>query len=122
MPRSVADTHRLQTADSDAPKVSAVNGEYGATNQRSDRGAGLRADVAYLCEQLDSIRLGLDTSRPEDAVPLERLLEALSTGNDLAVPMEELHQALLAAGDAVGVHGPVRGLNAPGVGRAIPEA
>jgi len=80
-----------------------------------------RAEVAYVCDQLDQIRAVLQAYGPTGAAPLERLLAALRAGEELTAPLDALDAALLAAGDALGIGGRVRGLNPTGVDRAVPE-
>ncbi|WP_406368153.1 hypothetical protein [Streptomyces sp. NBC_01546] len=80
-----------------------------------------RDDVAYICDQLGSIRTTLEAHSPLGAAPLEGLLAALRDGEDPATPLNVLHEALLAAGDAAGVYARSRALNPPGVNPAVPD-
>jgi hypothetical protein len=84
-------------------------------------GTQSREDLAYVCDQLGSIRAALEAHSPEGAASLERLLAALRDGADLAAPLNVLHEALLAAGDAAGIHARARGLHAQGANAATPE-
>jgi hypothetical protein len=84
-------------------------------------GTELREDVAYLCDQLGHIRATLEAHSREGTAPLERLLAALRDGADLSAPLDALHEALLAAGDAAGIHGRTRGLTPHGVNPAMPD-
>ncbi|MET7761579.1 hypothetical protein [Streptomyces sp. NPDC005336] len=91
------------------------------TDQHDVNGAGPREDVAYVCEQLEHIRTLLQTHSPAGTAPLERLVATLQAGEDPAMPLDAVHEALLAAGDAVGIHGRVRGLNPIGADPATPR-
>ncbi|MER7468419.1 hypothetical protein [Streptomyces sp. NPDC097981] len=85
------------------------------------RDAESREGVAYVCDQLEQIRGALATTGAEGVTPLERLLAALRAGEDLTAPLDALHEALLAAGDAAGVHGRARGRDPIGVNPALPD-
>lgn len=56
--------------------------------------------MAYACAHLDELKSLLD-----DPAPLNRLLDAIRDGADPSEPMRELHRAVQAAGDALGVLG-----------------
>ncbi|GAA1530712.1 hypothetical protein GCM10009730_44970 [Streptomyces albidochromogenes] len=72
---------------------------------------------------MERIRTDLDAYAAEGTAPLERLLAALRDGEDPAPALDALHEALLAAGDAVGVHGGggTRGMTPLGVDPATPD-
>ncbi|MFF3215832.1 hypothetical protein ACFYYB_35095 [Streptomyces sp. NPDC002886] len=91
------------------------------TDQSSDLGAGTRAGVAYVCEQLERIRRDLRHHSARGTAPLDLLMAVLGAGEDPTAPLEAVHEALLAAGDARGVHGGQRGLNPIGAASAMPE-
>ncbi|MEU6481068.1 hypothetical protein ABZ858_30175 [Streptomyces sp. NPDC047017] len=80
-----------------------------------------RKDVAYVCRQTERIRADLVTYGPDGAAPLERLLSALRDGEEITAPLDALHEALLAAGDAVGIYGHTRGLTPHGVTPTMPD-
>ncbi|MEE4418400.1 hypothetical protein [Streptomyces bugieae] len=80
-----------------------------------------REDIAYVCDQLDRIRATLEAYGTDGAAPLERLLAALRAGGDLGPPLDVLHEALLAAGDAAGVNGRARGLTPLGITSPAPD-
>ncbi|MFD8966702.1 hypothetical protein ACFV0C_17160 [Streptomyces sp. NPDC059568] len=74
------------------------------------RDAGLAEEktaIAYVCRQHRPIREVLLADRG-DAAPLDRLLSALADDTPPATPLRDLHQALLQAGDAMGVYGGTR--------------
>ncbi|MFB6877889.1 hypothetical protein [Streptomyces sp. NPDC056323] len=82
-----------------------------------------REEVAYICNQLNYIRTTLETYGAEGAAPLERILAALRHAEGLpSAHLEALHEALLAAGDAVGIHGHLRGLTLNGFDTPEPDA
>ncbi|MGV9772384.1 hypothetical protein [Streptosporangium sp. NPDC003464] len=80
--------------------------------------------IAYVCRQQQAIREVL-LAECGDAAPLDRVLSALENDTPPAEPLRELHQALVHAGDAVGVYGGTRegagvlGLLSPRVGKDI---
>lgn len=82
----------------------------------SDSFVGLRDEVAYVCQQLERLRAALEAYGADGATPLERLIAALRAGENPSTSLERLHQALLAIGDAAGVHGGERSLNPIGAG------
>lgn len=84
-------------------------------------GAESREDIAYVCDQLDHIRSTLETHSAVGLTPLRHVLAALDDGEDLAEPLDALHDALLVAGDAVGIRSNVRGLHPIGVTPATPD-
>ncbi|MFF2431640.1 hypothetical protein [Streptomyces mirabilis] len=49
------------------------------------------------------------------------MLAALAAGDAPTVPLAELHEALLVAGDAAGVHGRARGLDPIGLDPGTPD-
>jgi hypothetical protein len=59
--------------------------------------------VAYVCENLPDLRDQLD--HLGDRAPLDRLLTAIRDGRDVTRPLDDLHEALLAGGDVLGVYG-----------------
>lgn len=90
-------------------------------DQNSDRGTGRRDQLAYVCAELERIHTDLETHSTTGVEPLERLIAALSAGTDPTAPLDALHEALLAAGDAAGINGRAdRGLNPIGIGPALP--
>jgi hypothetical protein len=66
--------------------------------------------LAYVCAHADEIRAALadDASGGKGLQTLERLRSALRSDGEISRPLEELHLALLRAGDALGVYGHVR--------------
>ena len=80
-----------------------------------------RAEVAYICDQLDRIRAALETHSIRGVAPLERVLAALLAGEDMTEALEALHVALLAAGDAAGINGRTRGMKPIGANSAMPD-
>lgn len=74
--------------------------------------------LAYVCEHVDQVRATL-TRGPSGGLPrLDALLAALRNGEDPTAPLGELHRALLAAHDALGVFGRARDasmLTTPGI-------
>ncbi|MFF0429045.1 hypothetical protein ACFYUJ_32210 [Streptomyces sp. NPDC004520] len=80
--------------------------------------------IAYVCRQQEILREVLLAERG-DAVPLERVLSALESDTSPTAALRELHQALVHAGDAVGVYGSTRegagvlGLLSPRAGKDI---
>ncbi|MFI2614711.1 hypothetical protein [Streptomyces sp. NPDC018584] len=99
--------------------------------QHSGVDTRVREAIAHVCGRLERIRADLETYAAEGAAPLERLLADLRAGEDPAPALDALHEALLAAGDAVGVHGgAARGMTPLGVdprparraGAALPDA
>lgn len=99
------------------------SGDEGPDGGRVRYGSSAREDIAYVCDQLDRIRATLEAYGREGAAPLERLLAALREGGDpdLGPPLEVLHEALLAAGDAAGVNGRDRGLTPLGINPPAPD-
>lgn len=91
------------------------------TDQRGGYGGERRDEIAYVCAEFQGLHAGLEAHSTEGAAPLERLLAALRAGADPTAPLEALHEALLAAGDAAGIHGQTRGLHPIGVGAATPD-
>ncbi|MFC7304706.1 hypothetical protein ACFQVC_10810 [Streptomyces monticola] len=79
-----------------------------------------REEVAYVCDQLDYIRTTLERYGSEGPEPLERALGALRTGAPAGERLRALHEALLAAGDAAGLHGQARGPNLSGFDAPVP--
>ncbi|MFI5828572.1 hypothetical protein ACIA6C_15160 [Streptomyces sp. NPDC051578] len=91
------------------------------TDQYSGLGAGTRAGIAHVCERLERIREDLQNHSAQGAAPLDHLMSVLRAGEDPTVPLEALHEALLAAGDARGINGGQgRGLNLIGADSAMP--
>ena len=98
---------------------------YGVSDQPEGHGleAREREEVAYVCDQLDYIRTTLETYGSQGAAPLEYVLAALRHADDLpSAHLEALHEALLTAGDAVGIHGHLRGLTLSGFNTPEPDA
>ncbi|MBE3012981.1 hypothetical protein IL992_27915 [Microbispora sp. NEAU-D428] len=74
----------------------------------SDRTA---AAIGYVCGHLADIREHLEALG--DTGPLDRLLAAVRSGEEVAGPLDRLHGALVAGGDVLGVYGNAgRGLRA----------
>ncbi|MGW1761540.1 hypothetical protein [Streptomyces mirabilis] len=90
------------------------------SDQRSGRDPGPLDEVAYVCGQLERIRADLEMHSAQGAAPVERLLAVLRAGEDPTALLDALHEALLAAGDAAGIHGRARGLNPIGADPAVP--
>ncbi|WP_329114840.1 hypothetical protein [Streptomyces sp. NBC_01465] len=84
-------------------------------------GARVREEVALICDQLDNIRTTLETYGAQGSAALDRVLAALRHGEDPAGPLELLHEALLAAGDAAGLHGHARGIGVSGFDTLLPD-
>ncbi|GIH23462.1 hypothetical protein Aph01nite_17720 [Acrocarpospora phusangensis] len=86
--------------------------------ERGEEAADRTADgLAYVCGRLTVIRAELEGhDGTGDASALDRLLDAVRRGGDVAGPLEELHDALRVAGDALGVHSHTRGLTPAGIG------
>lgn len=57
--------------------------------------------VSYVCGDAAGIREALEPA----AEPLDRLLEAVRVGGDVGAALSDLHVALQAAGDVLGVYG-----------------
>ncbi|MEU9620813.1 MULTISPECIES: hypothetical protein [unclassified Streptomyces] len=95
--------------------------QYDVPNRHHGGGLGSREEIAYVCDQLEHIGAALEMYGPAGRAPLEHLLAALRDGEDPAAPLDALHEALLAAGDAAGIHGRARGLNPQGVTPATPD-
>jgi hypothetical protein len=75
-----------------------------------------RNGLAYVCGQLDQIRADLRGDGTGDVSPLQRLLDAVRDGQDIADPLDALHAVLQESGDALGVYGHgARGLRPAGV-------
>lgn len=83
--------------------------------------------IAYVCEHLVEIRSRL--ARAGGTSPLERFLEDLRAGNDVSALLDEIHFALQAGRDQLGVYGhtissgPRRsasGSRSPGLGVPVP--
>ncbi|MFK4068245.1 hypothetical protein [Streptomyces sp. NPDC029674] len=90
--------------------------------QHSGVDTRVREAIAHVCGRLERIRADLETYATGGAAPLERLLADLRAGEDPAPALDALHEALLAAGDAVGVHGgAARGLTPLGADPALPD-
>ncbi|MBT2458045.1 hypothetical protein [Streptomyces sp. ISL-86] len=94
------------------------------TDLHDGRSAEQREELAYVCDQVERIRANLEAAHGAGggAAPLERLMAALLDRVDLTAPLAALHEALLAAGDAAGIQGRVRGLSPIGIDSAAPEA
>ncbi|MET7648178.1 hypothetical protein ABZS83_32055 [Streptomyces sp. NPDC005426] len=84
--------------------------------------SGWREEVAYVCGKLDAIRATLEAHGSEGPAPLDRVLETLLRGEDPGAQLDYLHESLLTAGDAVGVHGRARGLKPNGIDTPAPDA
>ncbi len=71
-----------------------------------------RQGLAYVCAHVDEISAALaaDPSGGEGLQALEWIRSVLRGNGDISGPLADLHHALLRAGDAVGVYGPVRGV------------
>lgn len=65
--------------------------------------------LAYLCAHIDEIGTLLATDVVAEG-ELERLRAALRATSDISGPLNLIHDALLRAGDALGIYGHVRGL------------
>jgi hypothetical protein len=91
------------------------------TDQQDTRRTRSREEVAYVCARLDQIRTSLERYGREGAAPLERVVAALRAEEDPVPALDALHEALLVAGDAVGLHGRVRGLSPLGVDADLPD-
>jgi hypothetical protein len=78
--------------------------------------------IAYVCNNLVDIRACLESV--SDPAVLDRLLEAVRSGEDAAGPMDDLNAVLQAAGDELGVYGYTRGagteMSLPGIGPPRP--
>lgn len=75
-----------------------------------------RNGLAYVCGHLDQVRADLQGDGAGDVSPLQRLLDAVRDGQDLADLLDALHAAVQNSGDALGVYGHgVRGLRPTGV-------
>ncbi|WP_367132185.1 MULTISPECIES: hypothetical protein [Streptomyces] len=77
--------------------------------------------VAYVCGDAAEIREALEPATE----PLDCLLEAVRAGENVATALNDLHVALQAAGDALGVYGhnrsAARGLRLVGVVASRPR-
>jgi hypothetical protein len=69
-----------------------------------------RQGLAYVCAHLDEINALLADDTADTKVPdaLERLRSALRDNGDITGPLHDIHDALLRAGDALGVYGHAR--------------
>ncbi|MFD7324196.1 hypothetical protein ACFV9D_24365 [Streptomyces sp. NPDC059875] len=70
------------------------------------------AELAYVCERLDELSAVLPGG--VEAAPVRRLREAVRRGEDPALPLDDLHTTLLAAGDHIGIYGS-RGIQPAGI-------
>jgi hypothetical protein len=61
--------------------------------------------LAVVCAHVDEIRADLLGGLHADDTPLERVLAAARTGEDLTGPLDALHRALQSDGDPLGLHG-----------------
>lgn len=77
--------------------------------------AAQRAALAYVCEQWDFLRAELPIDRIGEPPLLQRLLAAIREGSDLTGPLDALHEAVLASGDALGIYGSTRGVQPVGI-------
>lgn len=78
-------------------------------NEIGDVARKISEGLAYVCQHLDQIRADLSyCDGSGDLGPLERLLAAVSESREIAGPLNALHDALLAGGDALGVYGHAR--------------
>jgi len=93
-----------------------VTDQGGGSSNRETRDA-----VAYVCDQLDTIRSTLKQYNPDGEAEVERVLTALAAGDDLAEPLRSLHEAVLRAGDAGGVLGRSRGSKLIGELSGMPD-
>ncbi|NUP28333.1 MAG: hypothetical protein HOQ44_16870 [Nocardia sp.] len=75
------------------------------------------AALAYLCDHLAEIRATLGDTGTDGATPLQRLLTAVHAGRseDIGPAQNAVHTALRVAGDAPGIFGHTRSLEAVGV-------
>ncbi|MFG1798343.1 hypothetical protein [Nocardia sp. NPDC049149] len=73
--------------------------------------------MAYVCRALDEIRSTLGDDGTDPSTPLQRLLAAVHNGDEptMAVCLDEVHNALQAAADALGIYGNVRNFQVLGV-------
>jgi hypothetical protein len=75
--------------------------------------------LAYVCSHMDEISAALsdDAAGTDGTAALERLRSAMRDGGNLTGPLDDIHHALLRAGDALGVYGHSRGVipSLPGV-------
>ncbi|MBE1582331.1 hypothetical protein ACFPOI_31335 [Nonomuraea angiospora] len=77
------------------------------------------AAIAYVCGNLPDLRAQLD--HLGDRAPLDRLLAAIRDGSDVTRPLDDLHEALLAGGDVLGVYGgSARSVRLAGITAAAP--
>jgi hypothetical protein len=65
--------------------------------------------LGYLCAHLEELSAVLATSTAA-ANALERLRAGLRGAGDISGPLNDIHDALLRAGDALGIYGHARGL------------
>lgn len=74
--------------------------------------------VYYVCDHLADLRAQLE--RGNGTEPLDRLLAAIRAGGELPVLLDELHTAIQAGGDALGIYGQTRsaGPRPAGIGRS----
>jgi hypothetical protein len=71
----------------------------------SDEARRRAEQVAIVCAHIDDIQEDLCDIRDGDDGPLEAVLAATRNGRDIAASLKELHTALQAGGDALGLHG-----------------
>lgn len=72
--------------------------------------------TAYVCGHLDEIRADL-VAGGGGVAPLLRVLDAVVQGHDVTAALDELHRALVAGGDTLGVYGnAMRNLHPLGLG------
>ena len=71
--------------------------------------------LAYVCAHLDEISAALsdDAAGTDGTVALERLRSVMRGGGNLTGPLDDIHHALLGAGDALGVYGHSRSVIQP---------
>ncbi|MEQ4720606.1 hypothetical protein [Nonomuraea sp. B19D2] len=61
--------------------------------------------LAIVCAHVEEIRADLRSGSRGDDAPLERVLATARAGEDIAGPLDALHLALRADGDALGLNG-----------------
>ncbi|GAA3787911.1 hypothetical protein [Streptomyces chiangmaiensis] len=86
-------------------------------NGGSHRDEGQIADgLAYVCEHVDLVRAALERGPADGPVRLDVLLAALRAGEDPSALLENVHRALRAAQDALGIFGATRGVGSLSAG------
>ncbi|MFI9150525.1 hypothetical protein [Streptomyces sp. NPDC053367] len=82
--------------------------------------------LAVVCAYVEEIRADLRGGSRDGDAPLERVLTAARTGEDITGPLDALHRALQSHGDPLGLHGyeggttTVRSVQAIGISANVP--